>query len=121
MTYKEQLLDPRWQRKRLHIFERDNWTCCASNCGAKNKNLQIHHKEYLNILAWEYPDDMLVTLCDTCHDKETGREFLEKNFATTLKMRGFLYCDLVAFSSLIDTNKTFRNTILNILRGTQNG
>ena len=26
MSYSDKLKDPRWQRKRLEIFERDNWT-----------------------------------------------------------------------------------------------
>jgi len=29
MTYKEKLLDPRWQKKRLEVLERDGWACRA--------------------------------------------------------------------------------------------
>jgi 5-methylcytosine-specific restriction endonuclease McrA len=65
MTYSEKLRDPRWQKKRLHILERDNWTCIL--CGAKEKPLQVHHVLYLKINPWDYPDHLLQTLCDDCH------------------------------------------------------
>lgn len=42
-TYKEQLTDGRWLRKKNEILERDNYTC--QRCGATS-NLQVHHKEY---------------------------------------------------------------------------
>ena len=44
MTYKEKLLDPRWQKKRLEILNRDNFTCQC--CGDDKKTLNIHHKYY---------------------------------------------------------------------------
>ena len=31
MKYSEKLRDPRWQKARLKVLERDNWTCV--NCG----------------------------------------------------------------------------------------
>lgn len=65
MTYSEKLRDPRWQRKRLEIMERDNWTCV--HCNEKSKPLQVHHVLYLKIDPWEYPDHLLQTLCEGCH------------------------------------------------------
>lgn len=121
MTYKEKLRDPRWQRKKNEILIRDNYTCQAFDCGSTTKNLQVHHIEYLSIDPWEYPNDMLITLCEDCHNKESGREELEKHFATTLKMKGFLMCDLLAFSSKIDTDILFTKSLLTILRRQQNG
>lgn len=68
MTYKEQLVDARWQKKKLSILERDGYKCQI--CG-NSSHLSVHHKVYKpNMLAWEYPDNMLVTLCQDCHDKE---------------------------------------------------
>lgn len=120
MTYKESLLHPLWQQKRLRIFERDNWTC--QSCGDKIKTLEVHHLFYMDLpCAWDYPDDWLITLCSDCHDREQGRVPLEKHFASTLRSKGFLMSDLLAFSSLIDTNENFAATLLKTLREFQNG
>lgn len=65
-TYREKLKDPRWQRKRLEILERDNWTCCV--CGATEDTLNVHHGYYCRGRnPWDYPDDTLWTLCEICH------------------------------------------------------
>lgn len=69
MTYKEQLLDPRWQRRRLEILQRDDFTC--RECLSKDKTLHIHHTEYHNgKMAWEYDGRYLKTLCSDCHELE---------------------------------------------------
>lgn len=68
-TYKEKLLDPRWQKKRLQILNRDNFTCCE--CGDDKNTLHVHHKIYIHgNEPWEYPDNHLVTLCAICHEQE---------------------------------------------------
>lgn len=64
MTYKEQLLDPRWKDKRRNILKDDNFTC--QYCGAKNKILDVHHIEYKG-KAWDANEDKLITLCRACH------------------------------------------------------
>jgi len=72
MTYKEQLADPRWQRKRLQIFERDKFTCQI--CLDTTTQLQVHHKKYdktYKTLAWEYKDNNYTTLCCDCHSALT--------------------------------------------------
>lgn len=67
MTYKEQLLHPNWQRKRLEILQRDEFQCQL--CLDDDSTLHVHHKQYAKgRLAWEYPNDELVTLCAVCHD-----------------------------------------------------
>lgn len=68
MTYKEQLADPRWQRKRLQILERDKFTC--QYCLDTTTQLQVHHRRYdktFQTLAWEYPNHVYQTLCKDCH------------------------------------------------------
>jgi hypothetical protein len=68
-TYAEKLKDPRWQKKRLEIFERDKWTCQA--CGDTTQTLNVHHRFYKSGLdPWEYNEVDLVTLCDNCHGIE---------------------------------------------------
>ena len=69
MSYYDLLKDPRWQKKRLEIFNRDNWACQI--CGEKKATLHVHHKIYLkNKNPWEYPDELLATLCEHCHQEE---------------------------------------------------
>jgi 5-methylcytosine-specific restriction endonuclease McrA len=66
MTYKELLKDPRWQKKRLEVFERAGWKC--EWCGAKDNTLHIHHKYYdFQLKPWEYPSESLACLCEDCH------------------------------------------------------
>jgi hypothetical protein len=63
--YGEKLKDPRWQKKRLKVFERDNWTCQC--CGDKDSTLNVHHKGYVGE-PWDCPDENLVTVCEDCHE-----------------------------------------------------
>lgn len=65
-TYSEQLKDPKWQKKRLEVLTRDDWTC--KDCGDKESSLQVHHKHYeYGKKPWDYELDILVTLCENCH------------------------------------------------------
>lgn len=67
MTYQEKLKDPRWQKKRLEILQRDEWTC--KSCGEIEKTLHVHHLFYIfNQDPWDIPNSFLLTLCDNCHD-----------------------------------------------------
>ena len=70
MSYSDKLRHPRWQRRRLEIFQRDNWTC--QKCGDIEETLMIHHIIYNSKYKtpWDYPDDVLITLCDNCHKDE---------------------------------------------------
>lgn len=65
MTYEEQLLDPRWKAKREEVIRTTFGLCTV--CGT-TKNLQVHHKYYIDgRMAWEYPKHHLTTLCSDCH------------------------------------------------------
>ena len=73
MEYLEKLKDPRWQKKRLFIFERDKWIC--RKCHRKEKSLAIHHLIYLyGCDPWEYPDELLTTYCEDCHSNERNEK-----------------------------------------------
>jgi hypothetical protein len=63
-TYSEKLRDPRWQKKRLLVLERDGWKCTA--CGDDKTELHVDHTEYHGE-PWEAPDECLQTLCKFCH------------------------------------------------------
>jgi hypothetical protein len=69
MTYKEKLLDPRWQKKRLEVLNRDNFRC--QHCHHTDKTLHVHHLCYRDDFEpWEYSEEYLLTLCVDCHEKE---------------------------------------------------
>src|SRR5574343_594541 len=69
-SYLAKLRDPRWQKKRLDILQRDQWTCQL--CDDKKTTLTVHHRYYLpRQEPWDYPDECLVTLCEYCHRAET--------------------------------------------------
>lgn len=68
MTYSEKLKDPRWQKRRLEIMERDKWRCV--HCADDKKTLAVHHTIYhKDAEPWEYEDAELITLCDDCHNR----------------------------------------------------
>ncbi len=65
--YAAALTDPRWQRKRLEIMQRDGWAC--TRCGDAESQLHVHHSAY-NGKPWECPDSAMFTLCHECHSKQ---------------------------------------------------
>jgi hypothetical protein len=66
MSYAEKLTDPRWQRVRLKVLERDSF--CCKLCSDEKTTLHVHHSYYdKNADPWDYPLDSLVTLCKDCH------------------------------------------------------
>lgn len=85
-TYAELLRSPLWQKKRLEIFERDNFTC--QYCGNTESELQVHHKVYHEGLnPWEYSNHELITLCELCHSVETiTKRNLYKLFMDTCEL-----------------------------------
>jgi len=69
-AYWEKLKDPLWQKKRLEVLQRDEFTCV--DCGNKEQTLHVHHKYYRRGAdPWDYPDDALKTLCEDCHEATT--------------------------------------------------
>lgn len=65
-SYSEKLKDPRWQKKRLEIMQRDNFQCQA--CCDDKETLHVHHSYYeKGKEPWEYPDDSMRCLCEVCH------------------------------------------------------
>lgn len=64
-SYLEKLRDPRWQKKRLEILERDDFTC--QSCGSSHIELHVHHIEYAKGDPWQVGNQFLATLCKDCH------------------------------------------------------
>jgi 5-methylcytosine-specific restriction endonuclease McrA len=69
-TYSDKLKDPRWQKKRLEILERDSFTC--KMCKDKETELHIHHLKYGFDNPWENDNEDLVTCCKFCHQIQTS-------------------------------------------------
>jgi hypothetical protein len=72
MTYREQLLHPNWQRKRLEVLQAAEFKC--SCCYDGESTLHVHHKRYIKgRMAWEYEGEELAALCESCHGQEHER------------------------------------------------
>lgn len=84
-AYSEKLRDPRWQKRRLEIYERDKFTC--QSCERTDITLTVHHKYYKNCEPWEYPNDALQTLCEVCHNTFTllGDKITNDELITIIK------------------------------------
>lgn len=72
-SYGALLFDKRWKELRKEILERDHYQCRV--CKEKEK-LQVHHRQYHYSMKlrkhrkpWEYPKQLLITLCEKCHQK----------------------------------------------------
>jgi hypothetical protein len=79
-NYLSKLRDPRWQKKRLEIMQRDNFTC--QSCGEKEKPLHVHHRMYKKATEpWDYNGYLLITLCEECHGEftEVKKEGAQEN------------------------------------------
>lgn len=120
MTWDEQLLTIEWDKKRTEILIRDNFTCQIPGC-LRKASLHVHHRLYLGIKAWEYPNDLLVTLCDSHHKQyHDNVEELEQKLCDTLKMKGFMLAELLALNTHLH-NDQFAQSLLKVLRDVQNG
>lgn len=71
-TYAEKLRDPRWQKKRIEVFERDGFKC--RDCGDEKTELHIHHCFYERGDPWKTDAQFLLTLCKDCHFERQSLE-----------------------------------------------
>ncbi len=92
--YAQKLKDPRWQKKRLEIFTRDEWTCQL--CSNTKDTLVVHHRLYFpDTEPWNYPNDLLVTLCESCHSRESANRTIDED-NLLLVLRKQFYSSMVA-------------------------
>lgn len=69
IPYSEQLKDNRWKKRSAEIMLNDNYHCRI--CGTDSLSLNVHHLIYISgRKAWEYPDNLLITVCWSCHEKD---------------------------------------------------
>lgn len=71
IEYTELLKTVEWQVCRSQILKRDGYRC--KNCG-ETKSLEVHHRQYQFLkkenqfrLPWKYKGQLLITLCNVCH------------------------------------------------------
>ena len=116
MKYSEKLKDPRWQKKRLEIFERDEWFC--RKCGDDKATLAVHHLFYRpNTDPWDYPNEDLLTLCEECHSEEyEGRPEAERVLLNELKSDRYFHADIIniayIFAMINKINPPFPNEVI---------
>lgn len=92
-TYQKKLLDPRWQKKRLEILQRDGFTC--QKCYDDTNTLHVHHRRYLTGKEpWDYEDRLLITLCKDCHENESFYLDSKSDFYEILLDKGFMPSDI---------------------------
>lgn len=105
MEYKEQIKSPKWQKRRLEILQRDNFTCQI--CGDTKSELNVHHLHYeKGKKIWEYPDSDLITLCQVCHEAEHDKdgEFSVDNVINELKKQNITMHEIRIFLSNMKKN-----------------
>ena len=104
VAYREKFKDPRWQKCRLKILNRDDWACQLF--GDKGSTLHVHHRYYTpKTDPWEYPDRAFVTLCEDCHEVET--EFIAESvllLTQTIKEM-FFSGDIIELASAFSFNQ----------------
>lgn len=132
-SYVEKLKDPRWQKMRLKVMERDGFRCAI--CGDDTKMLAAHHRWYGQIKdeetgnirnrhPWEYDIKDLVTICSDCHESE--HQYIEeysKDIISLLKQMNFNFSDfsdLYGIFVMADYNGVQKEDLLNTMKETVN-
>jgi hypothetical protein len=105
IPYYQKLRDPRWQRKRLEVFNRSNFKC--QGCQSSTSELHVHHPFYeKGKEPWEYDTEHLICLCCECHEIQ---EWVKGDLGLLLaKMPTHTAVNLVmtlqtAFDGMVDT------------------
>jgi hypothetical protein len=65
-SYQTLLQDPRWKARSKEIMQKDRFRCVSCS---ESKNLNVHHISYKKefTFPWDYDDNELMTLCESCH------------------------------------------------------
>lgn len=71
-AYSDKLKNPKWQKMRLLVMQRDSWRCC--NCMDGSETLHVHHLSYeYGKDPWDYDISNFETLCSKCHSNKHGK------------------------------------------------
>ncbi len=87
--YWEKLKDPRWQKRRLEVFQAAGFEC--ANCHASDQPLHAHHLRYKKGAdPWDYNDRDIVCLCESCHEEWHAARDALNLFESGLTAEGLL-------------------------------
>ncbi len=77
IPYAEKLKDPRWQKCRLEVLDRNNWTC--QYCNDTKATLHVHHLCYNSVTRdpWDVDTYALLCICEVCHKVEHLKDLTE--------------------------------------------
>lgn len=108
-AYSEKLLDPRWQKIRLKVLEREEFKC--QYCGETKKTLHVHHLCYSESgNPWDVDDCSLLCLCCDCHSVDHAKKLtdLEKELIEHIQFWGQTYngTDMITNLFIRNINKT---------------
>ena len=71
-SFRKQLKDPRWEKRRIELLENVQWRCQL--CGNQKEELHVHHSYYEKGKApWDYPNAPQIVLCHTCDAERTHK------------------------------------------------
>lgn len=120
MTYNAKLRDPRWQKKRLEILQRDNFTCLA--CDDSTSELHVHHCYYVSgRQPWEYPNASLLTLCKTCHAKVEDKDSPANWLATGWEISAALENERFLHNMALTGEIEFGSCLAHVMLGAPEG
>lgn len=108
MKYFEKLRDPRWQKRRLEVLQREAFTC--QRCGSDENELHVHHLRYGKD-PWDTDPEFLECLCINCHE---AREALNRAFREI--PTGDLAAALIALDGWIPKDEAKREGFIGIAR-----
>ncbi len=85
----------------MEILDRDDFKC--QNCHSTTESLHVHHIAYTNGEPWEIQPDLLITLCENCHEKETLElKKASQNLISAVKSKSFNSNDINKLAGLIE-------------------
>lgn len=121
MKYKEQIKTPQWQKRRLDIMQKDNFTCQI--CGSTEKTLNVHHFVYHEgKMIWDYADWELITLCEECHMQEHNMMDCIIEQIESIKRRGVTMHEIKSLLDTIDISLYLGNDeIIHSIAGDDSG
>jgi len=112
--YFELLKDPRWQKKRLEILQRDEFMC--RSCYDKDSSLQIHHLSYsYNGNPWDVDNDKLLTVCENCHKQFSDANKAVKDSIAKFKEPDYIFDASKIIDFMSDCNPNVGSNILKFL------
>lgn len=90
--YSTKLKDPRWQKKRLEVMQRDGFKCVS--CGDDSETLHVHHCYYVSGRSpWDYESETLITLCVGCHETIDMVGSQSNKWALSCELAAYIQCN----------------------------